>query len=148
MTRRLTLALLLLLLATPFARAWDADSVFGAWWTPKHDGVVDIAPCDAGLCGTVIGVTRRRPDGSAELDQRGQSRCHLEIIHGGSASSEGVWDSHITNPDDEQTYTIELHVDESGRLRMRGYIAIPLLGETVFWTRFDGHVTPDCQISN
>ena len=146
MTRRISFALLLFLLATPIAWAWDPQAVFGAWWTPDHSGVVDITPCPAGLCGTVIGVTALRPNGTARLDAEGRSRCHLQIIPGGSLASDGLWDSHITDPDDDKTYTIQLRVDESGRLRMRGYIGIPLLGQTVYWTRFKGHVTPECHI--
>ncbi len=57
-----------------------------------------------------------------------------------------MWDSHITNPDDDKTYTIRLRVDPDGRLRMRGYIGIPLLGQTVYWTRFTEHLTADCHV--
>ncbi len=148
MTWRVGFALLLLLLAAREARAWDSRAVFGAWWTPDHSGVVDIAPCPAGLCGTVIGVTDLRPDGTAKLDAKGHSRCHLQIVPGGTVNGDGVWDSHIVDPDDEKTYTIQLRVDDQGRLRMRGYIGIPLFGQTVYWTRFAGHVTPECHISN
>ncbi len=146
MIRSLGLALLLLLMGLVPAWAWDPDAVFGAWWTPKHDGVVDITSCGGGLCGTVIGVTHLRPDGTAELNVQGRSRCHLRIIEGGSLNEDGVWNSHITNPDDGKRYTIQLRVDEDGRLRMRGYIGITLFGQTVYWERFDGHVTPECHV--
>ena len=148
MTRRLVLTLLLLLAAIPAARAWDSQAVFGAWWTPDRDGVVEIRSCNETLCGIVVGVTVFRPDGTAKLDTHGQSRCHLQIIHGGSVSNNGVWTSHITDPDDDTTYTIQLRVDEHGRLRMRGYIGVPWIGQTVYWTRFDGRVTPDCHIQS
>ncbi len=146
MIRRLVLTLALLLAAIPAAWAWDPQAVFGAWWTPDHDGVVDITPCGTSLCGIVTGVTAFRRDGTAKLDTHGQSRCHLQIIRGGSVNNNGVWTSHITDPDDDLTYTIQLRVDEHGRLRMLGYIGVPWIGETVFWTRFDGRVTPDCHI--
>ncbi len=149
MIRPAGLGLLLLLSTMPAALgAWNPDAVPGEWWTPNHDGVVDIKACSEGLCGTVIGVTHLRPDGTAELDLRGRSRCHLQIIQGGSVDKDGVWNSHITNPDDDKRYTIQLRVDEDGRLRMRGYIGIPLFGQTVYWQPFEGHVTPECHIED
>ena len=120
--------------------------MFGQWWTQDHDGVVNIEHCGSGLCGIVVGVTDFRPDGSAQTDLHGHSRCHLQIIPDGSLDGDGVWESHITNPDDDKTYTIQLRVDEGGRLRMRGYIGIPLFGRTVYWTRFNGRLSPTCHI--
>ena len=130
------------------ALAADADpsAVAGRWWTQDRDGIVQIEPCGAGLCGSVVGVTNFTADGSSPKDLHGRSRCHLQIIPDGKVDEDGVWASHITNPDDDKTYTITLRVDHDGRLRMRGYIGIPLFGRTVFWTRFHGHLTPDCHI--
>ncbi len=128
------------------AQAADPQAVMGLWWTQDRDGVIQIGPCGAGLCGLVAGVTDFKPDGSAPKDLHGHSRCRLEIIPDGKADEDGSWDSHITNPDDDKTYTITLRVEPDGRLRMRGYIGIPLFGRTVFWTRFKGHVTPDCHV--
>lgn len=120
------------------------DAVMGPWWTQDRDGVVTIYPCATGVCGRVTGVTG--PDANP-LDVDGRPRCQLQIIPGGRVNADGVWDAHITNPDDDRTYTITLQVDGDGRLRMRGYIGIPLFGKTVFWTRFTGHLTKDCHIT-
>ncbi len=133
---------------TGTARAADPQAVMGTWWTQDRDGVVRISPCSSGLCGTVVGIIHFQPDGSAPKDIQGRSRCNLQIIPGGTAEADGSWDSHITNPDDGKTYTITLRVDPDGRLRMRGYIGIPLFGRTVFWTRFKGHLTADCHLQN
>ena len=94
----------------------------------------------------MAGIVSFEPDGSPPRDLHGHSRCHLPLIRDGKPDSTGVWDSHITNPDDDKTYTIRLRVDPDGRLRMRGYIGIPLLGKAVFWTRFDRHLTADCHL--
>lgn len=143
---RLAAAALLCMVGVGRAQAADPNAVMGLWWTQDRDGVVRIAPCDTGLCGTVLGVTNFRPDGSALSDLHGQSRCNLQIIPDGKVGDDGVWDSHITNPDDGKVYTITLRVDADGRLRMRGYIGIPLFGKTVFWTRFARHLTADCHV--
>ena len=118
----------------------------GIWWTQKRDGVVELYPCSAGLCGRVAGIVQFDADGAPPQDLHGRSRCHLPLITGGRVNANGVWDSRITNPDDDKTYTITLQVEADGRLRMRGYIGLPLFGETVYWTRFTEHLTADCHI--
>lgn len=118
----------------------------GTWWTQDRDGVIQIYACAAGVCGRVVGITNFHPDGSPPTDLHGHSRCHLQLIPGGTVDAAGVWDSHITNPDNDKTYTITLQGTPDGRLRMRGYIGLPLFGQTVFWTPFTEHLTPDCHI--
>ena len=142
----LRLALAAALCLSGAARAASSKDVEGIWWTQDHDGVVQIYTCPSGLCGIVAGITGFRPDGSAPVDLHGHTRCHLQIIPDGKLRADGVWDSHITNPDNDKTYTITLQRTPDGRLRMRGYIGLPIFGETVFWTRFTGHLTPDCHV--
>ncbi len=134
------------LAATASAKAANPEAVMGIWWTQDRDGVVEIYPCPSGLCGRVAGIVHFKPDGSPPEDLHGHSRCHLRLIPDGKVGSDGVWDSHITNPDDDKTYTIRLQVDADGRLRMRGYIGLPLFGRTVFWTRFSQQLSADCHI--
>ena len=136
----------LLSCAAVTALAANPAAVDGIWWTQDHDGVVQLYQCPAGLCGRVVGITTFKPDGSPPVDLHGRTRCRLEIVPDGKVDEDGVWDSHITNPDDGKTYTTTLRVDADGRLRMRGYIGLPLFGKTVFWTRFMGRLTPDCHI--
>ncbi len=140
---KIGLVLLLLLAAT---RASAQPTIVGSWMTSDRAGVVTLRPCPTGLCGTVDGVTAFQPDGGPPLDYRGQSRCHLQIIPDAHEDQPGVWSGHITNPDDGKTYNIKMTIDEQGRLAMRGYIGIPLLGRTTLWSRFTGHLTPDCHI--
>jgi uncharacterized protein (DUF2147 family) len=136
-----------LLCAAPQVRAADPNAVIGTWWTQDRDGVVQLYRCPAGLCGSVVGITTFHPDGSPPVDLHGRTRCHLQIVPDGKIDSDGIWNSHIIDPDDGKVYTINLHVDDDGRLRMRGYIGLPLFGRTVFWTRFAGHLTPDCHVT-
>ena len=134
------------LFAAGQARAADPSAVMGIWWTQDRDGVVQLYPCAAGLCGRVVGIVSFEPNGAAPNDLHGRSRCHLPLVSDGKPDRDGVWDSHITNPDDDKTYTIRLQVDPDGRLRMRGYVGLPILGKTVFWTRFTQRLTADCHI--
>ena len=123
-----------------------AQSVAGIWLTQNRDGVVEIRTCPTGLCGYVVGITKFQPNGDPPVDNHGRSRCHLQIIPDGHEDADGIWSSHITDPDDGDTYTINLQPEGPDRLRMRGYIGLPLLGHTVYWTRFTGTLTPHCHI--
>ncbi len=146
MTRWLALAALPLAAAASVPATAQNEGIMGRWWTQDHDGVIELRPCGTGVCGFVVGVTTFRPDGSAPIDYLGHSRCHLQIVPGGLQGNDGVWASHITNPDNGKTYTTQMSLDDRGRLRLRGYIGLPLFGQTVFWTRFNGRLAPDCHI--
>lgn len=118
----------------------------GPWMTQDSGGVVTLAPCGTKLCATVDGITGFRPNGDPPVDVRGRSRCHLRIIDDLEDEEPGSWAGHITNPDDGKTYAIHITLDAQGRMRMRGFIGVPLLGRTTIWTRYTGRLTPDCHI--
>ena len=130
--------------------AWPAmaePSPVGRWLTQDGHGVVALLPCGPSICGTVEGITGFQPDGAPPVDWQGRSRCHLTIVSDLQLEDAGIWVGHITNPDDGSTYSIHIAVDPQGRLRMRGYIGIPLLGKTTVWTRYQGRLTPDCHLA-
>jgi uncharacterized protein (DUF2147 family) len=145
---RLLAAVLLLVLPSCLAQAASPAAVMGEWWTQSRDGVIDIYPCAAGVCGRLVGVTGFGPHGEMPLDWEGRPRCGREIITGGTLREDGVWDSAIVNPVNGRRYTITLQTGADGRLKLRGYIVLPLLGETVEWAPFDGHITRDCHIGD
>ncbi len=80
-------------------------------------------------------------------DSQGRSQCGLTIITGVTPSEDGAWLGHITDPRDGRQYQAELWVDERNRLRLRGFIGVPLLGRTEIWRRFTGRLTPECGIA-
>jgi len=141
--KRLTVmgAALALMAAAP------ADLVLGEWLTQDRDGVIRIQGCERGLCGSVVGLTGFKPDGTPPRDVNGQTQCGLPIITDAMRSGSGVWFGHIRNPEDGRVHDIELSVDAQGRLHMRGYVGVPLLGKTVVWTRYHGRLTQDCFMS-
>lgn len=154
---RLRLILALLLLAPP---AWAASPV-GLWWTEDHSGVIQIEPCGPspgqsqgqnqgqGLCGRIVGQPHpRNADGSLPLDAHGVPLCGLTILHDAEPTGkDGHYRGVIVNPEDASNWNCEMWVDADGALRLRGYVLIPLLGETQTWTAFHGTVAADCAIS-
>jgi uncharacterized protein (DUF2147 family) len=140
---RKALIVLVCLMSLP---AWAQRDLPGPWMTADNGGVVTLAACGTKICGTVEGITGFRPNGATPVDINGRSRCHLQIIADLVQDEPGSWSGHITNPDDGKTYSINVSLDPAGRLRLRGYIGIPLLGRTTIWTRYTGKLTPDCHL--
>lgn len=138
------------LLAFPFPGAARPSSPAGQWLIEDGTGVIDIAPCGAGLCGRIVGMQAVSIDGSAPKDDRGRSECGLEIIHQLTPGDPGEWTGDITNPDNGNVYGARLTLDEQGRLRLRGFLRVPLfgaaLGSTQLWTAYTGKVTADCRM--
>jgi uncharacterized protein (DUF2147 family) len=120
--------------------------IAGPWLTQDGGGVIDVEPCGALYCGRIIGLAAASAGGPLPKDVNGNSRCGLEIIRGVAETGPDEWTGKITNPEDGQTYSTLLSVDDRGRLRLRGYVLVPLLGRTQIWTRYGGRVTADCRM--
>ena len=117
----------------------------GYWLTEKHNGVIEIVRCGAGLCGKLAWF-RIEPDSDnpRALDlknpdpaKRTQSLCALTFMTGFRPVAANRWeDGTIYDPDSGNTYhgTIQLRAD--GRLDLHGYIGISLIGRSEIWTRY------------
>ena len=127
--------------------AQAAPAPVGRWLTEDRGGVIEIAPCGEALCGRIVGMTEPvRPDGSVQTDIKGRPKCGLTILQRATQTKPGQWSGHITNPDDGTDWGCELSVDAAGRLHLRGYLLVPLLGETQTWTPYTGPIGADCRM--
>ena len=134
------LAIALLLAAAPASAA----GLEGVWLTATHDGVIAIAPCAADLCGRIVGMGQtRRPDGSLPADPQGHPMCGLTILRA-AADGPDRWAGDIIDPQTGTSWQCTLHLDEAGHLLLRGYVLLPLLGQTQTWTRYTGKLAADC----
>lgn len=137
-------ALLVAVLVTPSARA---ESPIGRWLTQDGGGVIEILPCGKAVCGRIVGM--REPllaDGSPRKDRNGRSQCGLTILHDARETEPGVWSGRITNPEDGTDWNCQFRVDTNGTLRLRGYVVVPLLGQTQAWTRYAGSADEACRL--
>jgi uncharacterized protein (DUF2147 family) len=124
----------------------------GNWLTEKRNGIVEIYRCLAGrLCGRLVwlrippdagnptATDRRNPDPA----RRRQPLCGLVIMGGFTPGDPGEWqDGWIYDPESGSTYHATMALRADGRLAMRGYVGIPLFGESQVWTRFTSPVPP------
>jgi uncharacterized protein (DUF2147 family) len=125
----------------------------GRWLTEKQDGIVEVFRCaGTALCGRLAWL-RLPPDaGNPEgTDDRNPSPalrtrplCGLLMMGGFTPDGPGAWhDGWVYDPASGKTYNATMAVEPDGRLELRGYVGIPLFGESQLWTRFTGP-TPPC----
>jgi uncharacterized protein (DUF2147 family) len=143
MLRLLTLLVIPLLCAVPA----QAAGLTGLWLTEDHDGIMRVSACDGGLCVEIAGVILDHPDDPTPVDYRGVSQCHLKLVTDAKQIRPNLWKGHIRDPRNGGVYGVELRLDPHGNLALRGFLGVPLLGQTQTWTRFPGDVPADCRLS-
>ena len=139
---RLLAVVILILSAVPA----HAAAVTGLWLTQDHDGVIKVSTCDSGLCAEIVGMFLDHPTDPTPVDYRGVSQCHLKLIPDAKRTGSSLWKGHILDPRNGRIFGVELHLDTHGNLALRGFLGIPLLGQTQTWTRFSGEVPDDCRL--
>lgn len=107
--------------------------------------MIAIGPCGDGLCGRIAGILDWPADGHAPVDVDGQPQCGLTIISDVHPGSADRWAASITDPENGRVYDAQLWVDRAGRLHLRGYIGLPLFGQTQIWTPYPGPMPKDCR---
>jgi uncharacterized protein (DUF2147 family) len=134
-------ALSLSLASAAAAQGWAPQ---GVWLTDDGDGAVEIFDCGTHLCGRVVWQkSALRADGSPDIDDRNPNPalrqrpiCGLQIIGDLAPSDPATWNGGwVYDPDSGKTYHAKLTMEGGDRLRLRGYIGIPLLGESQLWRR-------------
>jgi len=141
-------SLLCLLLAAP-AAAQD-DPAFGFWRTESGAAVVAVAPCGAQACGTIVSLAEPTfADGAPKTDRRNPDPalrdrpvCGMALMGGFDRDAPGVWSGgEIYSAEDGETYSATMRA-EGDRLRLRGYVGLPVFGATQVWTREPGPGAP------
>ncbi len=131
---------------TSLAWADTSDGVIGRWLTANGKGVIAIAPCGDSICGKIDWL---KPPANAKpndvpLDKhnhdpalRKHPICGLQIIYGFRRDGDQRhWvEGSIYDPESGDTYHAKITLQDPNHLRLRGYILIPLLGESQIWTR-------------
>jgi uncharacterized protein (DUF2147 family) len=152
--RRLRQVMPLLIGIAAAMPAWaDAPSPVGRWLTEDKRAVIEVYACGSLFCGKVVWQSEpREKDGTIKVDRynadpalRRHPLCDLQIMAGFTSvpGSPAEWqDGTIYNPESGSTYSATLRLKDAATLYLRGYIIIPLLGETQTWTLDTTH--PSC----
>ena len=127
--------------ATPAA----IPSIIGEWETKDHDGVFRVMQCGTEICGDLVGLSYTK---DVPKDHNGHSECGLRMLTGFTPDqgAAGHWNGHILDPDSGHVYHAKIWIAPSGALKLRGFVGVPLFGETETWTPFTGKIGPECRL--
>ncbi len=122
-----------------------ASAIFGDWLTGDNRGVIRITACGEAICGQIVGQDWK-PGHQQPVDNHGRIECGQSILQARRTEAL-LWDGHITDPDDGSRYSASFRLVTADRLALRGYILLPLLGQTQNWTRWSGPIGDHCRFT-
>jgi uncharacterized protein (DUF2147 family) len=136
----------LFVLSVAASTSAQSPTPVGVWLHDNSRIKVEIAPCGDELCGKLVWF--KRPNDAEGLPLvdvlnpdpalRTRPLLGLEIVHGLRPAGDGTWeDGTIYNPDDGETYSAWMSIQDDGRLRVRVYVFLSIFGETKIWTRVE-----------
>jgi uncharacterized protein (DUF2147 family) len=119
------------LLATGGTAA-SPHAIAGRWATPARNGVVEITPCGASICGRLVDSDGLRANPNMrdvknrDAAQNGRPLKGLLMLQGFSPVEKG-WDGGtVYNPEDGGTYKGTITMVDNDTLKLRGCIVWPL----------------------
>jgi len=149
---RLLVALFAVLSAFPASA--QAPSVMGTWLTESKAAQIELAPCvdpaRGPVCGQIVKlldpkdasgkpmmpeevVDARNTDPSL----RGRKVLGMVMLYdfAKTADPNSFESGTIYSGENGKTYKANISLQADGTLRLRGYVGVPMLGETQIWTR-------------
>ena len=134
----------LALVITSPALAADAPTIAGVWWTPEHDGKIEIVlDPSGGATGRLIALA---PADAGNLDDnnpdpalRARRVLGLVILWNFWSGKSGMWSGgRIYDPDSGTIYAGTLVLDGNDRLSMRSAVLFGLVSRAEVLTRVAG----------
>jgi|GEM_PF-442262 len=121
----------------------EADIILGTWLSEHADGKILIYKNNGKYFGRLSWIKRRNVDGSPVLDVKNPEPAKqkekvmgLEILKGFKYAGGKTWNGgFIYDPLSGKTYSCRISTDNSIKIKIRGFIGIPLFGRSTFWTR-------------
>ena len=127
--------------------AWtQGDSPIGRWMTEGGKSHVEIYACGQQLCGRIAWLKEPNfKDGRPKTDLNNPDKAlksrpilGLQFLSSFTRSKDepNVWEGgRIYNPEDGDVYKATMTMRPDGKLALRGYVGISLLGKSQYWER-------------
>lgn len=132
-------------LAVLCARGQVPTTPVGLWQTVnergEREGLVRIVEVDGELRGTVVQVYSPPAPSANPLcepctgERKNQPVVGMQILRGARWDGSRYSGGEILDPDNGTTYRCYLRVREDGRLEVRAFIGLSLLGRSQVWLR-------------
>ena len=136
--------LIVMLLAAPGLSAGSRDAVVGIW--SGGQSILEIRETDGGLSAIVLALddaryrpdegigepgALRRDDNNPDPELRSRVLVGLELLSDYRFDGRR-WQGRIYDPESGNTYSSRMELDGE-RLKMRGYIGVPMLGRSQYF---------------
>lgn len=120
------------------AMAASEGTLMGYWLSQDHDGVFLVQQCGDVVCGHLVGLQYEGTDVPRGHD--GKVECNLMMLTDFRPMKENTrkLQGHILDPDTGHVYDAQIWADGPDVLKLRGYLGLPLFGQTQTWTRYTG----------
>lgn len=135
------------------AQSEKAAEPYGLWLTENKRSAIKVMKCEENpneICGKIAWII----DGGMQYDTenpdeslRGRPMCGIKILKGfeQAKNSPEKWrDGKIYKADEGDMYTASLTVLGEDKMRVRGYIGIPLFGKSQIWKKVYQKDYPPC----
>ncbi len=136
------LVFILLLASEAPAPAAGARAILGVWLTGDRDAKIKIYECGAEkFCGRIVWVKKGPPTDIKNPNPalRGRPIMGLAIMKGFSYSGKNKWTGgRLYDPKSGNTYRGSMRLASPNRLKLRGYVLLPVFGRSETWTRVRG----------
>lgn len=123
----------------------------GLWLTENKRAAIRITNDASGLRGEIAWIIAggmSKDTQNADASKRDRPLCGMVILWGfqQNAKNPKSWESgRIYKADDGDIYHANLSVVSDNKLYLRGYVGMPLLGKTQYWTRVSEKDYPRCK---
>jgi uncharacterized protein (DUF2147 family) len=133
-----------------FAHAAATSAPTGRWITSNHAAVIQIAPCGKTLCGQIVGIILAHAGDPMPNDWKGRPQCGMTILQTSPVTDNDTgdirWVGTVLDPRSGAVYQATIALDESRRLRLHGYVGLPIFGMTQVWIPFSGRTLAGCKL--
>jgi uncharacterized protein (DUF2147 family) len=124
--------------ASPLGATFPADSLLGEWWTEGKEGRMKIVKTKTGHFEVILldGKDANKKDVNNPNEKLRDRKLRGLVIMWHLRFEDGEYvDGYCYNPRDGNVYRVKMKVESATTLKLRGYLAVPLLGQTQEWTR-------------
>ena len=124
--------------ADPLDTSYPADTLVGNWWTEGKEGLMKIEKTKSGRFQVILlgGKEEDKKDVNNPNPKLRERKLKGIVIMWNLKFEDGEYvDGYCYNPRDGKTYRVKMKITGKNSLRIRGYLLVPLLGQSQDWVR-------------
>jgi uncharacterized protein (DUF2147 family) len=124
--------------ADPLDTSFPAETIEGKWWTEGKEGLMKIEKTKSGRYQVIIvsGKDENKKDVNNPDPKLRERKVKGIVIMWNLRFEDGEYvGGSCYNPRDGNIYRAKMKITGQNTLRIRGYLLIPLLGQSQDWTR-------------